>query len=101
MFFFSVRQLSRGLLFASFVSLTALMSFGEDGSPISNDDHLPPLVATQWNLPDLHVGDAVAVSFDSKGRLYVVETYRRASVDLDVRPMRELRDLVAFLTTLD
>lgn len=47
-----------------------------------------------WTPPNM-VKDPVAISFDRQGRLYVVETARRSTVDIDMRGHREwlLEDL--------
>jgi len=50
-----------------------------------------------WTPPNM-VKDPVAVSFDDQGRLYVVETARRSTVDIDMRAHRPwlLEDLATY-----
>ena len=67
-------------------------------SMVTGSDAAPPdparLRMAPWTPPNM-VQDPVAVAFDRQGRLYVVETARRSTVDIDIRGHRSwlLEDL--------
>ena len=68
---------------ATFVVLLSLLSDGRAEVPDTSK-----LVMTEWAANGM-TKDPVALSFDKEGRLYLVESARRASVDIDIRAHKD------------